>query len=187
VVGEHDIDEPMPEYIHERIVSLSLTPSASLSPEARQALIEADYIIFGPGDFYTSILANVVVSGFTDVMQETKASIIFVANLMARPGQTIGMQLTDYVAEFFRYVSVKPDIIVVPDAPLPPDLVLHYAHAEAVHPILYELDDDQIMVHQAPVLNLEVVVPQAGDQVTRSLIRHDSDALAKTIVDLLHR
>jgi uncharacterized cofD-like protein len=187
VTGEHEIDEPAPEHSHDRIASLSLTPTAQLSLEAKQALINADCIIFGPGDFYTSVLANAVVTGFADALKESQATILFVANLMARPGQTIGMHLTDYVAEFGRYVSVLPDIIVIPDAPLPPELVQHYAQTEAVHPVTYDLADSEIVLCPAPIVNQEPVVLQAGDTLTRSLIRHDSDALAATIIGLLHR
>ncbi len=187
VVGEHGIDEPEPEFVSDRIVALSLTPSATLSRDAMEALSEADYIIFGPGDFYTSILANAVVTGFAEAVKESQATIIFVANLMSRPGQTIGMHLTDYVEEFSRYVAVLPDLIVVPDAPLPAELVEHYATTEAVHPISYDIDHEQITLCPAPIVNQEVIVPQVGDTLTRSLIRHDSEALAKTIIDLLHR
>ncbi len=187
VIGEHEIDEPAPEHAFDRSISLGLTPQAHLSPLAQQALRNADCVIFGPGDFYTSVLANAVVTGFADTMQESQATIIFVANLMARPGQTIGMHLNDYVAEFYRYVSVLPDLIVVPDAPLPAELVQHYADTEAVHPISYDVDQQEITLCPAPIVNQERFVPQAGDTLTRSLIRHDSNALAKAILDLLHR
>lgn len=187
VVGEHDIDEPASEYANDRITALSLTPAATLSAEARETLLTADCIIFGPGDFYTSILANAVVAGFADAVKESQATVMFVANLMARPGQTIGMHLRDYVAEFYRYVSVLPDLIVVPDAPLPAELVQHYADTEAVHPISYDIDHQEITLCPAPIVNQERFAPQAGDVLVRSLIRHDSDALAKAILDLLHR
>lgn len=187
VVGEHDIDEPEPEHTHDRITALSLTPAATLSPEARQALTTADCIVFGPGDFYTSILANAVVAGFADAVQESQATTVFVANLMARPGQTIGMHLADYITEFHRYVSVMPDLIVVPDAPLPAELVQHYADTEGVHPVSYNVDYQHITLCRAPIINQERFMPVAGDVLTRSLIRHDSEALATAIVDLLHR
>ncbi len=187
VVGEHDIDEPSAEHIHDRITALSLTPEATLSTEAREALITADCIIFGPGDFYTSILANAVVGGFAEAVKDSQATIIFVANLMARPGQTVGMHLTDYVTEFHRYVSVLPDLIVVPDAPLPAALVQHYADTEGVHPISYDVVHEQITLCPASIVNQERFSPQSGDVLTRSLIRHDSEALAAAIVDLLHR
>jgi uncharacterized cofD-like protein len=187
VTGEHEIDEPALEYADDRIATLSLTPAAALSPEAKQALIEADCIIFGPGDFYTSILANTVVHGFADAVKASRATIIFVANLMARPGQTIGMHLADYVAEFERYTTVLPHIVLVPDSPLPESLVRHYAETESVHPVGYDFYHDQILVHKAPIVSAEIILPQTGDTLTRSLIRHQSEILAATIVDLLHR
>ncbi len=187
VVGEHSIDEPDQDHQHDRIMELSLTPHARLSPEAKEVIHEADVVVFGPGDFYTSILANTVVEGFADALAASRAMVIFVANLMARPGQTIGMHLEDYLREFKRYVQTDPDIVIIPDAPLPTHLVRLYEAAEAVHPILYELGDTfKTVLHPATIVSHQAVSVQAGDVLARSFIRHDSAALAETIMALLH-
>ncbi|MCD8484649.1 YvcK family protein [Candidatus Woesebacteria bacterium] len=51
--GEHSIDEP--DDAHDgtmKIVDLRTEPEATLSEDARQAILEADFVIFGPGDLY---------------------------------------------------------------------------------------------------------------------------------------
>ncbi|MBP9717193.1 MAG: YvcK family protein [Candidatus Pacebacteria bacterium] len=186
IVGEHAIDESDGDNIYDRIVELTLTPNAQIAREAKEAIIAAEYIIFGPGDFYTSILANVVVDGFSASVAQSNATTIFVANLMARPGQTIGMQLSDYVAEFVHYLNKPPDIVLVPDAPLSVVLTTHYKTVDGVHPVSYELQSNEVSLCRAAIVNNEIITAQPGDALSRSLIRHDSNALGQAIIELLH-
>ena len=51
IVGENEIEESLQTRNDSRIVSLSLTPQATITNEAKQAIIEADLLVFGPGDF----------------------------------------------------------------------------------------------------------------------------------------
>jgi uncharacterized cofD-like protein len=62
VCGESRIDEPDCER-NERIDEFYLKPKASANPVAIKAIKNADFIIVGPGDLYTSTLANIVVDG----------------------------------------------------------------------------------------------------------------------------
>lgn len=187
VIGEHLIDEPEVVYRRDRIVSLGVTPDAVITSAARAALEEADAIVFGPGDLYTSILANCVVGGVREVLQTSRAKHIFVANLMARGGQTIGMSLGDYLAEFERYAGVVPEVVLIPDAPLPPALVARYAQEEDVHPVLYDLGPyEMVSLVTAPLVSQTIAVRGAGDVLMRSYIRHDSAALAEAVIAVLH-
>ncbi len=186
VIGEHAIDEPAIEHHADRIIELSLSTTASISDDAHEAIVTADIIILGPGDFYTSILANAVVDGFVDALRESQATVMYVANLMARPGQTIGMHLPEYLTELQTYLGRLPDLVLTPDTPLPTDLLDRYREEEAVHPVLYTKSELPVIVRSAPIVSVAPVVKQTGDVLTRSLIRHDSDALAREIMTLLH-
>jgi uncharacterized cofD-like protein len=187
VIGEHAIDMPAPEYHEDRIADLRVTSGATLYAGATEAIATADYIIFGPGDLYTSILANCVVGDMRAQLQQSQALRIFVANLMARPGQTIGMHLPEYLAELELYAGVLPHVVVVPSEPLPADLVARYESEEAVHPLRYDVGAyTQVRLLAAPVVSLRAPSVSGSDVVPRSLIRHDSAALARTIVSVLH-
>ncbi len=61
VMGEHHIDQPDPALGQHKIVGLEIFPHAKANIEALEAIKEADLIILGPGDLYTSILSNLVV------------------------------------------------------------------------------------------------------------------------------
>ncbi len=97
------------------------------------------------------------------------------------------MHLPDYLAEFERYTGVLPHVVIIPDAPLPEVLVERYAAEEAVHPVQYSLGPyTEVALWPAPVVSLLSPTVAGSDVVPRSLIRHDSDALAATIMSLLH-
>jgi uncharacterized cofD-like protein len=184
VVGEHAIDVPPLERADRRIVDLSLTPPANINPVAATALREADMIIFGPGDLYTSILANCVTEGFREALAESKATFVYVANLMSRLGQTKGMHLSDYVAELERYIGVIPQHVLCNTTPFDAELLARY-EAEGNHPVMMQGGSDAYTIfHQLDLVATEAVVSVAGDTVPRSLIRHDSHKLAKAILSL---
>src|SRR5699024_7884498 len=46
-------------------------------PEAIEAIKEADLIVIAPGSLYTSILPNLIVSGISEAIHETKADVVY--------------------------------------------------------------------------------------------------------------
>jgi uncharacterized cofD-like protein len=99
VLGEHAIDEPDLSFGNYRIIKLEVIPKARVNKDALNAIKNADLIVLGPGDFYTSILPNLVVDGIGLQIKKSKAKIVFVANLMTKFGQTAGFKASDFVSE----------------------------------------------------------------------------------------
>ena len=65
--GEASIDEPPKGHNgKQRIKKLWVEPDLVITADASYEILNADYVILGPGDLYTSILANIVING-TDV------------------------------------------------------------------------------------------------------------------------
>ena len=98
VVGETNISIPR----HDprlRIRSLFVVPRARINKEAEAAILEADKIIIGPGDLYTSILPNIAVSGVKAALRKTRARVIYVCNIMTKAGETLGFTAVDFVRE----------------------------------------------------------------------------------------
>ena len=185
VMGESLIDDPPKDRQGKRITQLLTVPEAKLNSAAKEAILEADLIIIGPGDLYSSLLANFVIGGMSDVMKQTKAKIVLVGNLMERFGQTEKMSMTDCYREIEKYAKVAPDFVVINEAPLPKDLVELYQEIEGVGPVVDDADGLSASVVRADLLAHYQIKLHQTDAVKRSLIRHDSDKLALTLISLL--
>jgi uncharacterized cofD-like protein len=136
--------------------------------------------VLGPGDLYTSTLANVVVAGVPEALQETNATLIYVVNLMSKYGQTHGFTARDHVEELTRYTGREPDATIINATDLPADVLERY-EAECEYPVHDDLGSGRGVI-RADLLAEEVQETQAGDTRKRSLIRHDPDKLAAAIM-----
>jgi uncharacterized cofD-like protein len=184
VVGEHAIDEPPNTRHRERITELSVTPSATISARAEEVLLGADLIVLGPGDLYTSVLANCVIDGVADAIRHSAAPVAYVSNLMTKAGQTSGMGVAEHVAEITRYSNRAPDFVLVNTAPLPEELLAKYAE-DGEFPVRFNYEEGASKIIPADMLAGEVVQTASGDTLKRSLIRHDPRKLARKIMDIL--
>ncbi|NBD73792.1 uridine diphosphate-N-acetylglucosamine-binding protein YvcK [Patescibacteria group bacterium] len=181
VRSEDLIDEPRHDGTL-RIEELWIEPDVQVSGRARRAVEKADVIVVGPGDLYTSSLANVVVPGMADALAEAPGKIVFLANLMTKFGQTHGFRLSDYVSEYERYLGRPLDHILVNTTPLPPEILTRY-EAERDYPVVDDLSPDASHVTRCDLLAEEEVEAQAGDTLKRSLIRHDPDKIADALAE----
>ncbi|MFN3188081.1 MAG: uridine diphosphate-N-acetylglucosamine-binding protein YvcK [Candidatus Paceibacteria bacterium] len=184
VVGEHDIDEPSIERSNQRITRLSVTPQADINPVAREALADADLVILGPGDLYTSIIANCVVGGFKEAIP-LQTPVAYVCNLMSRVGQTKNMKASGHIAEIAKYLGRMPDYVIVNTTAFDEVLLAKYL-ADDEQPVLLDCESDGVCtIHTDDFLATDVVKNKSGDIVRRSLIRHDGEKLATFICSSL--
>lgn len=183
VVGEHAIDEPNPESHLDHIIDLHVTPDATINPKARTAILAADMIVLGPGDLYTSILANCVVGGVAEAIRSSRATIVYVCNLMSRSGQTIGMHSAEYVGEITKYLGIVPHHVICNSAPFSADLLAAYIR-EGNHQVENNITANISTIHEIDVVSTESYVTKNGDTLTRSLIRHDGTKLATALLGL---
>jgi uncharacterized cofD-like protein len=184
VLGENNIEEAYPLHDNARIVGLGITPRATITQEAAEAILGADLVVLGPGDLYTSVLANVVVDGFVEVINQSQAQIVYVCNLMSKRGQTIGMNAAEHIAEVSKYIKRPPHVAIINTAEFPENLLQKY-QAEGDHSIINNCLGDTCRVEAKPLISSEEVVLSSGDTVRRSLIRHDSDLLATLLINIL--
>jgi uncharacterized cofD-like protein len=184
VVGEHEIDEPK----HDGRLSIRrvyLLPSAKAHPPALKAIKEADLIVIGPGDLYTSIIPVLIVEGVSKALKKSRAKKAFVLNLMNRYGQTSGFTASRFLKVLEGYLEgLKFDHILVNNAPLPKEVLRHYALKEKGYPVDDDLGDESGVI-RGNFLSRRVVKPQPGDKLRRSLLRHDPANLAKAVIGLL--
>lgn len=104
IEGETNIDIPK----HDgrlRIKDIFLNPEVSANPEALKVIEDADVVILGPGDLYTSILSNIIIKGIKEAVQKTKAKVIYVVNVMNKYGETYGFKASDFINTMEKYIG----------------------------------------------------------------------------------
>ena len=188
-VGEHAIDEPK----HDRRLSIRkvyLLPEVEANPKALKAIKKADAIVIGPGDLFTSLLPTLLVTGISEAVRKSRAKKIFILNLINKFGQTNGFTASRYISELDRYLEIKFDCVLVNNAPLPKDVLRYYATSENSYPVEDDLPidkrgEDDLRVVRGDFLSSRRFKPLRGDKLKRSLLRHDSDKLAKALMEVL--
>jgi uncharacterized cofD-like protein len=184
VVGEHDIDEPSDERAGHTIKNFYAKPAGQISAEVREAILSADIILLGPGDLYSSLLANCVIGGMSEAIQQSSGKFVFATNLMTRPGQTPGMKASDHVYEVNKYVGEMPDVVIVNTGVIPQPLLERYAQL-GQFPVVDDCDTLDTVIIREDLLSREEVVKSKGDVLTRSLVRGDGEKFASVILKLL--
>jgi len=118
---------------------LALSPAdAPALPAVVQALRQADMVVLGPGSLFTSIAPNLLVRGVAEALAESRAFVVYVANLVTQPGETDGFSLGDHVAALRQLApSLRLDVVLANSAPLPPEVAARYRAAGA-QPVLPE-------------------------------------------------
>lgn len=81
-------------------------------PEALEAIGEADWVVFGPGSWYTSIIPHLLIPDTVAALQATKARKILSLNLLAEK-ETQGMSVSDQIRSFHEHApSLHLDVIL---------------------------------------------------------------------------
>ncbi len=166
------------------IKRMYLTPNATANPKAIEAIRHADLIIVGPGKLYTSLLPNFLVEGITDAVRKSRATKVFINNLMSQLGHTDNFTVTDFVAEFEKFAKGKIFDVVVYNTKRPPQTLLR-KYADEGEPVEPGTLDDHYEFLGANLLAEGVAKTPKVDLLRRTLIRHDPEKLAKVIMGLV--
>lgn len=180
IVGEHHLNPG--EIGGKQITRVRLSPRASLHPAAREALLQADVIIIGPGDLYASLMPNLIVAGIKPALRRSHARLCYVLNLMTVFTQTHNLTAAAHVKIIERALGRPLDQIVINRQPLPSAVLKAYA-AQSEFPVIDDLDTDPRVIRR-PLVITAPVKPDPADPVARSFLRHDPHKLASLIINL---
>lgn len=181
IIGQHKIDET--DLTDLKV--LRLFPRAKANPEAVKAILSADKIVINPGTLYDSIVVNFLVRGIAAAIRRSRAKKIYVCNLMNKKGQTDGFGVVDYLETLERHIGkgVIGTVIYNKEKPSP-GLVKRYAREGDLVRAGNLKSRPDINFLGRDLLARSIPRPVKGDSVRRSLIRHDSDKIAKIIYSL---
>ncbi|MFC6285120.1 uridine diphosphate-N-acetylglucosamine-binding protein YvcK [Nocardioides sp. GCM10027113] len=92
------------------IVSVSLDPHDPVAcPEAVAAVRAADWVVLGPGSWFTSVIPHLMVPELREALVGTAAQVLVVLNLEAQDGETGGFDAEDHLAALLEHA---PDLKV---------------------------------------------------------------------------
>lgn len=165
---------------------LELRPKAVINPAAIKAIREADKIIITPGALYSSIIPNFLVKGFIKEVARAKAKKIYVCNLMTKIGHTDNFTVLDFLAKIESYLGKGVIKYVIYNKAKPESRLLRKYASEG------ELVSSRGLVRARPgikfigrnIISHKFPQQKKGDLIRRTLIRHDSDKIAKIIFNL---
>ncbi|WP_427017718.1 gluconeogenesis factor YvcK family protein [Pseudarthrobacter sp. P1] len=80
-----------------------LPPDAPACPEALAAVAEADWVVLGPGSWYTSVLPHLLLPQLRTALSTTKAKRCLTMNLDLNDKETTGMSAADHLRVISRY------------------------------------------------------------------------------------
>ena len=92
------------------IKELSLINHVNISEHAKEAILNADVVTLGPGSLYTSVICNLLVDGVREALKDKK--VVYIANVMTQPEETMGYSLYNHVEEVERYLGRELDYVL---------------------------------------------------------------------------
>ena len=178
ITGEHYIDEPE---VDKNIVNFYLDKPAKAYKHAIRAIQEADYIILGPGDLYTTLMPNLLVDGIGEAILNSHAKVVYIANLMTKLGQTRHRTLKGILNVIEEKIGKHVDYVLVNEGKIPKEAYQRYID-DGENLIINDLDEPgKRNVIKADLVANDEIKKDKGDTLKRSLVRHDSQKLAETL------
>ena len=179
IYGENAIDMPRGGQLS-KIKDVYLVPHHSgcitAYPPVIDAINAADYIIIGPGDLFTSILSNIVVPGVKDAIKATRATIVYVVNIMTKYGETHNYSGVDFIEKLEEGIGRKVQI-VIGNRTKPDDAILEgYRKQEAE---FVEFVDDPKFWQKRKFYQADLL------DTSGSIVRHDSQKLARLLREII--
>ncbi|MBW2990309.1 YvcK family protein [Candidatus Woesearchaeota archaeon] len=172
IIGQTNIT--IPKYDPNlRIKKIFSIPKPRANPEAIKAILKAHKIVLGPGDLFSSVLPNLLVTGIKKAVLKSKAKKIYVCNIMNKYGEATNFQAKDYVEEIEKYLGKDVLNYVVCNNKKPGKALLDRYKKEKAGFVEPNISSTK---------KLKVIKTDLLDNI--HLARHNPDKLAKVIIKI---
>ena len=86
-------------------------------PEAVEAVLDADWVVIGPGSWFTSIMPTLLVPQLRDALLATKAQRVLVLNLVEQVGETEGLSPVDHLEVLNAHApDLRIDLVIADES-----------------------------------------------------------------------
>lgn len=162
-----------------RIVELKLVPgNARPLPETLRAIAEADVITLGPGSLFTSLIPNMLVDGIPEAIVNSKASKVFICNLMMQANESLGLSASEHLLAIRKHAGRKIfDYALVNDAIVSPATLSKYEQQGSGQVVC-----DQDTIERIGVRCITGDFLEEADGIAR----HNTAAIAKALMHVAY-
>lgn len=173
VIGETNID--IPKHNGDlKIKDLVLKPPARIFKETDRAIRDADMIVIGPGDIYSSLVPNLLVKGMREALRASKAKKIAICNSMTKWGETHNFAASDMIRELLKYSGLKKfDVVICNTKVISKRVRARYAK-EKKYPVQI---DKEISRYARRVIKADLLLDS-------EVVRYNPGAVAKILYNL---
>jgi len=109
--GETNIDIPKHDAKHS-IKKIFLEPEAKAYGAALHEIKDADAIIIGPGDLYSSLAQILLVKGMARAICKSRAQKIYICNLHTKHGETDHYSVEDFTGKIEEFLGCPVDKVI---------------------------------------------------------------------------
>ena len=135
--------------------------------DAIRAIKEADLIVLSMGSLFTSIIPNLICKDIVKAIDDSKAKIMYVCNMMTQPGETDEFSVTDHVDMLNKYLGKKKiGVVIANNGIIDKNLALRYESLEQKDAVKYNNDD--FKNYNMQVISDDLV------SITNDMIRHNN-------------
>ena len=146
--------------------------------EAIEALKNADLIILSMGSLFTSIIPNLICDDIIATIDESKAKVMYVCNMMTQPGETDGFTVADHIKLLNKYLGKhKIDVVVANNGGIGPEIAHKYETLEQKDAVTFDENKVRKLVKDVISDNFFII--------NNNLIRHDAMKLSLQIFSYL--
>ncbi len=147
--------------------------------KALKRIHDADVIVIGPGSLYTSVIPPLLLPAINDTIVRSKATKIFICNIMTEPGETDNFAASDHLKVILSVLGGGSiDYVLLNTGRISDYLLKKYAASGAV-PVKADIENLKKLGVKCIAKNF---VSERGETV-----RHNSIKLAKEILSVARR
>ena len=171
VKGEHNITE-----CNKKINKVYYEKEIKVNPSVIKAVEESDLIILSMGSLYTSIIPNLLSKELLKVIDNSKAKIMYVCNMMTQPGETDDFKVSDHIKVLNEYLGKKKvNIVIANTGDIPQNILKKYATEEQKDKVIYDEEN----------INKIKTITDNYVTIENNIIRHKIDKLSVDIYEYL--
>ena len=137
IIGEHNITLSEPQ-----VDSVKYKRKVKVNPAVLKAIKEADLIILSMGSLYTSIIPNLLGKELISTIDNCKAKIMYVANMMTQPGETDNYKTSDHVNVLNNYLGTrKIEVVIANNGHISEELLKKYETLEQKEQVVFDKEN----------------------------------------------